>query len=48
MTVKCIKKPFHSLLMVVSGRACCEFLATAEFVDKVDNLFDRYQWWITC
>jgi hypothetical protein len=38
MTVKHVRKPSHVLLMVASGWDCSKYLATTQFVEKVDNL----------
>jgi hypothetical protein len=42
MTVKHERKPSHLLYMDVSGGDYSEYLATAQFVEEVDSLFDSF------
>jgi hypothetical protein len=42
MTVKHVRKISYFLLMVVSGRSCSKYVATAEIVKEADYVLDSF------
>jgi hypothetical protein len=42
MLVHHVRKPTNFLCNVLSGECCTEYLATATYVEEIDNLFDSF------